>query len=286
MSITIPVSHVEQFSSNVHMLAEQQTSRLRQTVRMVDVTGESWAVERLGGIDAPNTVTTLHGDTPLNNTPHTRRWGFISDYDVADLLDKQSQVKLLIDPESRYTRRHAGTMGRGVDDSIIAALGGVAKQGKNGATDVALPAAQNIGAASVGMTVNKVLEAKERLDSAEVDEFIPRFMVASAKQITNMLNDTKVTSKDYNTVQALVEGKINDFLGFHWVRSERLPLVSTTRSCYAYAMDGVELGIADEPSSIAAPRPDKRHAMQIYTFGSWGATRVEDEMVIEVDCAE
>ena len=132
MSISIPESYVEQFSANVHMLAEQKMSRLRQAVRVEPVTGESAAFERIGGIDAPNKITTLHGDTPLNNTPHTRRWAFMADYDVADLIDRQSRVKLLIDPDSVYTRRHAGTMGRGIDDSIIAALGGSAATGHTG----------------------------------------------------------------------------------------------------------------------------------------------------------
>lgn len=288
-SVTIPTSYVEQFSANVLMLAEQRMSRLRQTVQIEPVTGESFAIERLGGIDAPNTIATLHGDTPLNNTPHTRRWGFIADYDVADLIDKQSRVRLLIDVDSKYTMRHAGTMGRGVDDSVITALGGSAAEGKSGTTITALPAAQKIAHGSVGLTISKLIQAKEKLDAAEVDEFITRYMVVGSRQVRDLLEDDKITSADFNTVKALVAGQVDQFMGFTFVRSERLPvgvIAASIRQCYAYAQTALTLGIAQEPTSVASVRPDKRMASQIYTYGTWGAVRTEDVQVVEVAASE
>lgn len=285
-SIDVPVSYVEQFSANVLMLAEQKMSRLRSTVQIEPVTGESFAIERLGGIDGPNVITTLHGDTPLNNTPHSRRWGFMADYDVADLIDKQSRVRLLIELDSKYTMRHAGTMGRGIDDAIIAALGGSAAEGKTGTSSVALPAAQKIAHGSTGLTIEKLIQAKEKLDAAEVDEFIPRFAVVGSKEIRQLLEDDKITSADFNTVKALVQGNINDFMGFKFIRSERLPVASSIRLCYFYAQTAVTLGIAMEPNSVASVRPDKRNSSQIYTSGTWGAVRGEDVQVVEVAADE
>ena len=287
MSVSIPESYVEQFSANVHMLSEQRFSRLRRSINVEEVTGESFARERLGGIDAPNPVTTLHGDTPLNNTPHTRRWGFISDFDIADLIDKQSKVKLLIEPQGLYTIRHAGTMGRGLDDAIIAALNGNAAEGKSGTTLVALPAAQKIAAGAAGLTVSKLREAKKKLDQAEVDPMFMRFIVTSAEQIEDLLASVEVTSSDFNTVKALVQGDVNTFMGFNFLPSERLPTDgSSDRLVYCYAQPAITLGMAQEPVSIAAPRADKRHSMQVYTYGSWGAVRMEDKMVVEIACVE
>jgi hypothetical protein len=287
MSFSIPTSYVEQFGANVHMLSEQRFSRLRSTVNVEDVTGESFAKERLGGVDAPNTVTTLHGDTPLNGNPHTRRWGFMSDHDVADLIDKQSKVKLLIDPQSLYTIRHAGTMGRGLDDAIISALGGAAAEGKAGTSSSALPAGQKVLVGGTGLTVAKLRAAKKLLDEAEVDEMFERFIVVQSAQIDDLLGDTNVTSSDFNTVKALVQGEIDQYMGFRFIRSQRLQVDgASSRLVYAYAQPAVTLGVGQEPQSIAAPRPDKRHSMQVYTYGSWGAVRVEDEMVVEIACAE
>lgn len=284
MSITIPVAFVDQFSANVHMLAEQRMSRLRSTVMVQSVTGDSWAVERLGGIDTPNAVTTRHGDTPLNSTPHTRRWGFVADYDVADLIDKQDRVKLLIDPDSKYTIRHAGTMGRAVDDAIITALGASVVEGHTGtASPTAFDTAnQEIASGSTGMTVSKLIQAKEKLDAAEVDEFYTRYFILGSRQLRELLEDDKIASQDYNTVKALVRGEIDQYLGFTFIRTERLPVASSIRSCYAYVQPAIDLRFAQEPNSIASDRPDKRHAKQIYTYGSWGALRTEDVMVVRV----
>lgn len=286
-SVDIPVAYVTQFSTNVHLLAEQKVSRLLPTVMREDVTGESWAVEITGGIDAPNRIESRHSDTPLNNTPQTRRWGFIKDYDVADLIDKQDRVKMLIQLDSVYTMRHAGTMGRGIDDSIITALYATAVTGHTGSGTTAFPTStQQIASGSTGLSIDKLNRAKEILDHNEVDEFYPRFFVATSRQIRELLEDDKVTSQDFNTVKALVRGEIDTFLGFKFVRSERLAVSSSVRNCFAYAQPAIRFGMSMSPNSTASVRPDKRNASQIYTCGSWGALRVEDAMVVSVLCSE
>lgn len=282
MSIHIPVAMVDQFSANVHYLAEQKMSRLRGTVQIEDVTGESFSIERIGSV-ALNSVNERHGDTPLNSTPHSRRWGYIIDKDVADLIDKPDRVRILINPDGAYTMRHAGALGRGFDDEIIRALGASVNEGRSGTTVTAYDTAnQRIVSSSVGLTVQKLLEAKEKLDAAEVDDFIPRYFVCSAKQMTNLLADDKVTSADFNTVQALVQGKINTYLGFSFIRSERLTKVSNDRHCYAYTQNAIKLGVAQAPATIVSDRPDKRHAKQIYSYMSIGAVRCEDVQVVQV----
>lgn len=286
MSFDIPVSFVQQFSANVHLLAEQRFSRLRGAVMTETVTGESFAKETIGGVDKPNVVTTRHGDTPLNSTPHARRWGFIGDYDVADLIDKPDRAKLLIDPTGYYTMRHAGTMGRSMDDEIIRAATGTAATGHTGTGTSSLSGNQVIANGSTGLTVDKLMQAKQVLDQNEVDEFYARYWACSAKQIRDLLNDDKVTSADFNTVQALVQGKIDTFMGFKFIRTERLAVASSIRTNFAWAQPAITLGIGAEPSSSVDKRPDKRNSQQVYTAGSWGAVRVEDAMVVSVDCSE
>lgn len=282
MSFSIPESFVEQFSSNVHMLAEQQTSRLRGTVDVMSVTGDSFKVERLGGHDDVNTVTERHGDTPLNELDHTARWGYPATYDVADLLDKADQPRMLIDVKSKYTRRHASAMGRKIDDEIIRALGASAPQGRTNPSGVALPSAQKVASGSTGLTVDKLIEAKRILDAAEIDDYLSRTFILSSREISQLLAETKVTSQDFNTVKALVKGEINEYLGFKFIRTERLADDGTDRFCYAYAMEAVTLGFSQEPTSRASERDDKRYAWQVYTWMQLGGVRVEDEQVVQV----
>lgn len=285
-SVDIPVAYVTQFSTNVHLLAEQKVSRFLGAVMREDVTGESWTVEITGGVSV-NTINERHGDTPLNNTPQTRRWGFIADYDVADLIDKQDRVKMLIQLDSIYTMRHAGAMGRAIDDSIITALYATAITGHAGAGTTAYDTAnQQLSSGSTGLTIDKLNRAKEILDTREVDEFYPRYFALGARQLRELLEDDKVTSQDFNTVKALVKGEIDTFLGFKFIRTQRLGTVSSERNCFAWAQPAIRFGMAMAPNTTASVRPDKRNAAQIYTCGSWGALRTEDAMVVSVLCSE
>lgn len=285
-SVDIPVSYVTQFSNNVHLLAEQKVSRLLPAVMREDVKGESWTVEITGGVSV-NQINERHGDTPLNNTPQTRRWGFISDFDVADLIDKQDRVKMLIELDSIYTMRHAGAMGRGIDDSIITAMFATAITGHAGGGTTPFDTSnQQIASGSTGLTIDKLNRAKEILDANEVDEFYPRFFACQARQLRELLEDDKVTSQDFNTVKALVKGEIDTFLGFKFIRTQRLPVATSVRNCAAWAQPAIRFGMAMSPNTTASVRPDKRNAQQIYTCGSWGALRVEDAMLVSVLCSE
>lgn len=285
-SVDIPVAYVTQFSTTVHSLAEQQFSRLIGTVMREDVTGESWTVEIMGKVEV-NAINERHGDTPLNNTPQTRRWGFIKSFDVADLIDKQDRVKMLIQVDSMYTQKHASAMGRSMDDEIVRALYDAAVTGHTGTGSSAFPTStQQLVSGSTGMTIDKLIRAKEILDANEVNEFTPRFLVASARQIRELLEDDKVTSSDFNTVKALVRGEIDEYMGFKFIRSQRLGTVSTERNCFAFTQQAIRFGMAMAPNTIASPRPDKRYSQQIYTCGSWGALRTEDAQVVSILCSE
>jgi len=101
-----------------------------------------------------------------------------------------------------------------------------------------------------------------------------------------MLGLTEVTSSDYNSVKALVQGDIDTWLGFKWIFSTRLPLSSTTRSCYAYQRDGVCLGMAKAPTVETDKRADKCFSWYLYYSLNIGAVRLEEEKVVKVNIIE
>lgn len=287
MSFTIDVAFVQQFSANVRMLAEQKTSVMRPTVMTDSKTGESWAVERLGSVEAQQ-FNDRHGDTPLNSTPHTRRWGFGVNYDVADQIDRADKVKLLIDPASAYTVKHSSALGRKVDYEILRAMQASAVEGHTGATTTALASTYKIVSSSVGLTVAKLISAKQMLDAQEIDT-MDRHFVGASTDITALLSDERVTSADYNTVKALVQGDINTYLGFEFHRCERVAdtalLVSAERMTYAYHRSAVELGIVSDVESTAGVAPTKRFAQILYSWMQIGAVRVEDAALVQIACA-
>lgn len=287
MSTQITTAFVNQFSSNIQMLSQQMGSLLRNAVDVETVNGEKAFFDQVGSAAAV-LRTTRHADTPLIDTPHSRRMVTLSDYEYADLVDDQDKVRLLVDPTSTYARAAAAAMGRAMDDVIISAALGSAKTGKDGSTTTAFDTSNNqIAAGGGGLTLAKLIEAKEILDSGDVDPSIPRYIACSPKQISDLLNNTTVTSSDYNTVKALAMGEINSFVGFNFIVTNRLGVDgSSNRRVFAWAMDGIKAAIGKEPSARIDERADKSYATQIYYCMTLGATRMEEKKVVEVLCAE
>jgi hypothetical protein len=287
MSTQITTAFVNQFSSNIQMLSQQMGSLLRNAVDVETVNGEKAFFDQVGSAAAV-LRTTRHADTPLIDTPHSRRMVTLSDYEYADLVDDQDKVRLLVDPTSTYARAAAAAMGRAMDDVIISAALGSAKTGKDGSTTTAFDTSNNqIAAGGNGLTLAKLIEAKEILDSGDVDPSIPRYIAVSPKQVSDLLNNTTVTSSDYNTVKALAMGEINSFVGFNFIVTNRLGVDgSSNRRVIAWAMDGIKAAIGKEPTARIDERADKSYATQIYYSMTLGATRMEEKKVVEVLCAE
>ena len=285
MSTQITTAFVQQYSSNVQMLSQQMGSLLRDAVDVETVNGDKAFFEQVGSA-AASARTSRHADTPLMNTPHARRMVTLTDYEYADLIDDQDKLRMLISPESTYARAAAAAIGRSMDDVIISAMGGTAYTGTTGSTSTALPAASKIAHGSAGLTIAKLVTAKKKLDEQSVDPSIQRYIVVSPEQIEDLLNSTTVTSADFNTVKALVQGDIDTFVGFKFITSNRLTDDGTSRLCYAWAQDGVKLAMGKEPTAKIDERSDKSYATQVYYCSSFGATRLEEVKVIQIACNE
>ena len=286
MSTQITTAFVNQFSANIQMLSQQMGSLLRNAVDVESVNGEKAFFDQVGSAAAV-LRTSRHADTPIVDTPHSRRMVTMSDYEYADLIDDQDKVRLLVDPTSTYSRAAAAAMGRAMDDVIIAAALGNASTGKDGSTTTALPSGQKIAHGSAGLTIGKLVEAKEILDSGNVDPSIARNILVSPKQVSDLLNNTTVTSSDYNTVKALAMGEINTFVGFNFIVSNRLGTDSNAdRQVIAFASDGIKCAIGKEPAARIDERADKSYATQVYYCQSVGATRMEESKVVEIACSE
>lgn len=287
MSTQITTAFVNQFSANVQMLSQQMGSNLRSAVDVETVNGEKAFFDQVGSAAAV-LRTSRHADTPIIDTPHSRRMVTLSDYEYADLIDDQDKVRMLIDPTSTYSRAAAAAMGRAMDDVIISAALGSAKTGKDGSTTTPFDTTNNrIVVNATGLTLAKLIEAKEILDSRDVDPSIPRYIACSPKQISDLLNDTDVTSADFNTVRALVKGELDTYVGFKFIMTNRLPVDgSNDRRVFAWAMDGIKLAVGKEPVARIDERADKSYATQVYYCMSIGATRMEEAKVVEILCDE
>ena len=289
MSSQITTAFVQQYSANVQMLSQQMGSRLRDAVRVESIVGKNAFMDQIGVAPA-QLRTSRHADTPQLDTPHARRRLSLADYEYADLIDDEDKVRMLIDPTSSYAQAAAAAMGRAMDDVIITAALGTASSGETGSGSATLDATANmVGSSStnVNLSVSILREAKRKLDAQDVDPSIPRYIAVGPSQIESLLSETAVTSADFNTVKALVQGEVDTFMGFKFIMTNRLSIDSNDiRSCFAWAEDGITLGIGKDISARIDERADKGYATQVYYCMSIGAVRMEENKVVKIFCDE
>ena len=287
MSTQITTAFVRDYKQGVAVLAQQKGSRLRGAVRYETLSsGDRAAFDQISAVSASK-ITTRNADTPNIDVPHSRRWVLPDAYDWGTLLDRPDQVRALNDFAGPYQMNAANAMGRAMDDAIIDAAFAASVTGVNAAgTSSFDTSGYGIASSSAGMTLAKVLNAKEILDAAENDPDEPRFIALQAGQVTDLLNTTEVKSSDYNTVKALAAGQIDTFAGFKFIRTQRLDTVSSERACIAWCKNSLLLGVNQDIRVRIDERSDKRYATQVYVTMDIGAVRMDDTGVVRILCTE
>lgn len=313
MSQQISTAHVKQFSANVFHLSQQKGSRLRPRVRQESLRGKSGFFDRIGSVVATKLVS-RHSDTPQIDTPHSRRRVTMDDYVHADLIDEQDKIRTLFDPANPYAQAFMWALGRAMDDVVIAGGLGTAFGGEDGGTSIVLPDSQKVaghdGSTTTGVNFNVRTwrRIKEKFDSEDVDESISRHIAITSSQLQSLLGETEITSSDFATIKALVQGEVDAFLGMAVIRTERLGRSSSnttynvldgsvgagtgtitaanSRRCLAWAQDGILLALGMDLKTRISERDDKNYATQVFASMSIGATRMEEVKVIEVIVSE
>lgn len=311
MSNQITTAFVNQFGANVQHLAQQKGSKLQNAVRRESQKGKKQFFDQIGTVAAVRR-TSRHGSTPQLDTPHARRMVTLNDFEWADLVDDQDKIRMLIDPTSEYALAAAWAFGRSKDDEIITASIATAYTGEEGTTTTAHPNTQKYAANNAttftNLNVRTLRAIKRMLDVQDVDMSLKRYIAVTPYQVEAMLGQTEVTSSDYNTIKALVQGEVNSFMGFEFISLNRLNTMasrtlsasgttgvvgsgtsvatSSYRSCFAWAQDGILLSTGEDYVSRISERDDKGYAKQVYGRMTIGATRMEEVKVVEVICFE
>ncbi len=260
-----------------------------------DVNGKRKFYEQIGSIKV-KARQSRHADTPLTPHPHARRALDLVTFEGADLIDNDDQVRMLIDPQSSYSQSLAMAMGRQMDEDIIAAANGTSKTGVTGATSTVLPAKQKIAvnfvesgsAVNSGLTVGKLRKARTIFRQANVPKDAELFIAVRGQQIQDLLQDDEVTSNDFN-VKALMSGELSRYLGFTFLETELLDnstLGTDITAVLAWVKTGLQLGVGREPVGFIDRLPGKSQSIQVYYAMDIGATRMEEEKVIEIACDE
>jgi len=202
MAISISNAFVTLFDTEVKQ-AYQADAVLRNTVRLrTGVTASTHKFPKIGAgvaqVRVPQTDV-----TPLNVT-YSQATVTLTDYIAAEYSDIFNQAKVNFDERQELVQVVAKAIGRRSDQMIIDALAN---------SSTSLTVANSVGGATTNMNMAKLRDA-QRLMNANNVPMEDRYIVMHASQLSNLLSETQVTSSDFNSVKALVQGEINTFMGF------------------------------------------------------------------------
>lgn len=292
MAISIDNAYVQAFERNVRLLAQQGESKLRGYVTEVHSQSESHNWDRLGTATARAKSSARmaspaggNGSGAVSSTDQlawTRRKTLINKYDIGEVIEIEDPSEMLADPNAPIVTTLGNGMKRKIDDVIIAAATGNALDGDG--NTVSWSSTQTIGSSATIISMDTLLEVQETFMEADVDPDEPKILVIGPKQVRTLMGIEKLTSADYQSLQALSTGYLPNFLGFnHIIVSNRLTAPDTGEiACLAFTRDAIGFHVAKDITARVAERSDMSFAWQFYASMAIAAVRVEDEKIIKI----
>lgn len=292
MSANIPEHYVQQYSTNISLLLQQKGSKLRNTVTVGSHVGKQASpVDQFGAVEM-QPVTSRFAPLTRVDAPASRRWVFPSDFDLPQLIDEFDKLRLITDPSSAYVQNAVMAAGRQYDRLICSAFTGTAKTGESGGTSTVFTAGNEVdvavGGANSKLNVKKIIAMKELMMSKHIDfDMEEAYIGITAADHASLLGEIQITSSEFNTRPVLVDGKIDQFLGFRFVHCELIETImkgTNEVTLPVWVKSGMYLGVWNDMRHSVSKRNDiQSEPWQIYTYMTAGATRLEENKVFAIE---
>jgi len=144
--------------------------------------------------------------TPMDIS-HSLITATLENWNAPEYTDIFDAAEVNFDEKQELASTIAGALHRRREQIIIDAM------------DAATPGATvgvAVGAADSNMNIEKVIRAAKELNDAGVPMDKDRHLMTSASGLEAMLNESQVGSSDFSSVQALMTGELNYWMGFNW----------------------------------------------------------------------
>lgn len=243
MSKNLSNAAVIEFDSEVKHEYQGMQS-LRSTVSLrTGFKGESYKFTRMGkGI--ANQKATQADVTPMDIS-HARQTATMENWNAPEYTDIFDNAEVNFDERQELAQTIAKAIGRREDQLVIDALAAVSFVSTNDEDPDTGRVFDDSG--TTNFTLDLIRDAVGHLDDIEADES-DRHLVLRAAAMQKLLEDTDVTSSDFNTVKALVTGDLDSYMGFKFhkigTRAEGgLPGVAADRVAFAYQKSAIGLAV-------------------------------------------
>jgi len=278
MSKSLDAAAIAQFDAEVKH-EYQGMGKLRPTIRVrTGIVGSTHRFPKMGkGIATKRIPQT---DVVPMNIQHTNRTATLEDWNAPEFTDIFDQQKTNVDERRELAVTIAGAITRREDQLVIDALD---------ASATTLTVGTNVGGTATGLNTDKVRRAKRLLDAKGVPAG-NRTLIHSAIGLEQMLGLTDVTSSDFNTVKALVDGDLNTWVGFKFMMIEDrteggLALAAGLRTNFGYHMQSTGLAIGIDFTTEVNYIPVKTSWLANGLFSA-GAIDIDADGIVEITTTE
>jgi hypothetical protein len=205
----------------------------------------------------------------------------LEDWIAAEYSDIFAQAKVNFDERSELVQVLGNAIGRRQDQLILNALAN---------SGTSLSVGNDVGGTDTNMNVAKLRQAKGLMDKNNVPP-TDRGIIIHSNGLQSLLAETAVTSSDFNTVKALVNGELDTFLGFkfHVIgdRTEGGLAIdgSLDRTCFAFHKDAIGYGEGIAPKTEINYIPEKTSFLVASMFSA-GATTIDAEGIVSIVARE
>lgn len=273
MATSISNAFVKQFEREVHEAYQRQGSKLRASVRTAGNVKGSTAVFQKVGKGVASTKST-HGMVPVMNLDHTSIEVDLQDFYAGDWVDQLDELKLNHDERAVIAAAGAYALGRKTDELIIDAI---AAETLTAVTDD-----------TMGMTLDKILEAFEILGANDVPDDGQRFCIVGWRQYSELLKLEEFASADFIGPEELPfrASQAKKWLGTTFIPFSGLPIDSNdVRSCYWYHKTAIGHASGSDVQTTISYHND-RASFFVNNMMSQGAKVIDKSGIVEITCDE
>lgn len=224
-------------------------------------------------------MATLHqpgADVRAMNVEYNQVKCDLQDWEAKDYVDKFDALKFNFSEAKELAEVASDALGLRMDQIVIDALA----SGYDSTN-------MKVGTTGTALTIATLLAAKTKLADNGVENKNLTF-AHSPQMLADLLGTTQVTSSEYNTVKALVNGELNTFLGMKFVmiadRDEGgLPVgtAATDRIGFIYHKDAVGFALGQNIETRMDYIPEKSAYLVGGDFSA-GAVVIDDKGVVGV----
>ena len=265
MASTMDTAFIKQFESEVHMAYQRMGSKLKNTIRNQQVSGNVVRFQKIGAGTA--STKSRNGNITPMELVHTNVEATMEDHYAAEYIDTLDELKINIDERPAVATSAAAALGRKTDELIYTAMDAGANSTQIHDTSSAVEKAD-------------LLTLFETFGTANVPEDGQRYLAMHPKGFADLFLINEFASSDFVGEQNLPFAggmTMKQFLGFNIFSTSAI----TAGKNIAYHQNAVGIGVNSEVSTEVNYIPEKVSHLTT-SMMSMGAVVIDDNGVYEV----